>query len=99
MACGALPKAQKAAFVIFWETSEFIVRGQPDRGGNGSSHARGSLRSIPIARCVLVKRTRKGPLRDVLARDVRRLRVERRLSQEGLAYRTYLSGEESARLR
>jgi hypothetical protein len=34
-----------------------------------------------------------------LARNMRRLRAERHLSQEGLAYRTDLSGEESARLR
>jgi hypothetical protein len=42
-----------------------------------------------------VKRTHKGPLRDVLAKNVRRLRAMRRLSQEALAHecginRTYL---------
>jgi transcriptional regulator with XRE-family HTH domain len=46
-----------------------------------------------------VKRTHKGPLRDVLAKNMRRLRAERRLSQEALANecginRTYLSGVE-----
>ncbi|WP_201724270.1 helix-turn-helix domain-containing protein [Bradyrhizobium centrolobii] len=47
----------------------------------------------------LVKRTHKGPLRDILARNMRRLRAVRGLSQEALAYecginRTYLSGVE-----
>lgn len=47
----------------------------------------------------LVKRTHKGPLRDVLARNMRRLRAARGISQEALAYesginRTYLSGVE-----
>jgi transcriptional regulator with XRE-family HTH domain len=46
-----------------------------------------------------VKKTHKGPLRDVLARNMRRLRAERGLSQEALAHesginRTYLSGVE-----
>jgi transcriptional regulator with XRE-family HTH domain len=46
-----------------------------------------------------MKRTHKGPLRDVLARNMRRLRAARGLSQEGLAHecginRTYLSGVE-----
>ena len=46
-----------------------------------------------------MKKTHKGPLRDVLARNMRRLRAERGLSQEALAYecginRTYLSGVE-----
>lgn len=46
-----------------------------------------------------MKRTHKGPLRDVLARNMRRLRAERSLSQEALAHecginRTYLSGVE-----
>jgi transcriptional regulator with XRE-family HTH domain len=46
-----------------------------------------------------VKRTHKGPLRDVLARNMRRLRAARNLSQEALAHecginRTYLSGVE-----
>jgi transcriptional regulator with XRE-family HTH domain len=46
-----------------------------------------------------VKRTHKGPLRDVLAKNMRRLRAERGLSQEALAHecginRTYLSGIE-----
>ena len=46
-----------------------------------------------------MKKTHKGPLRDVLARNMRRLRAERALSQEALAHecginRTYLSGVE-----
>jgi transcriptional regulator with XRE-family HTH domain len=46
-----------------------------------------------------VKRTHKGPLRDTLAKNMRRLRAERGLSQEALAFecginRTYLSGVE-----
>jgi transcriptional regulator with XRE-family HTH domain len=48
--------------------------------------------------CV-VKRTHKGPLRDVLAKNMRRLRAARKLSQEALAHecginRTYLSAVE-----
>src|SRR5229473_8290261 len=47
----------------------------------------------------LLKRTHKGPLRDTLARNMRRLRAARGLSQEALAHecginRTYLSGVE-----
>jgi transcriptional regulator with XRE-family HTH domain len=46
-----------------------------------------------------VKRTHKGPLRDVLAKNMRRLRAVRGLSQEALALetdmnRTYLSSVE-----
>ncbi|NOJ48535.1 helix-turn-helix transcriptional regulator [Bradyrhizobium sp. WSM 1744] len=46
-----------------------------------------------------MKRTHKGPLRDILARNMRRLRAARGLSQEALAHdcginRTYLSGVE-----
>ena len=46
-----------------------------------------------------MKRTHKGPLRDTLAKNMRRLRATRGLSQEALAYesglnRTYLSGVE-----
>ncbi|MCC8976436.1 helix-turn-helix transcriptional regulator [Bradyrhizobium sp. Cham227] len=46
-----------------------------------------------------MKRTHKGPLRDVLARNMRRLRAARGLSQEALAHesginRTYLSSVE-----
>ena len=46
-----------------------------------------------------VKRTHKGPLRDIVARNMRRLRAARGLSQESLAHecginRTYLSGVE-----
>uniref|UniRef100_A0A973WNX2 Helix-turn-helix transcriptional regulator n=2 Tax=Nitrobacteraceae TaxID=41294 RepID=A0A973WNX2_9BRAD len=46
-----------------------------------------------------MKLTHKGPLRDVLAKNMRRLRAARGLSQEALAYecginRTYLSGVE-----
>jgi len=46
-----------------------------------------------------VKRTHKGPLRDVLAKNMRRLRAARGISQEALAHesginRTYLSGVE-----
>jgi transcriptional regulator with XRE-family HTH domain len=48
---------------------------------------------------VSVKRTHKGPLRDIVARNMRRLRAARGLSQEALAHecginRTYLSGVE-----
>ena len=50
---------------------------------------------------VSVKRTHKGPLRDILARNMRRLRATRGLSQEALAHesgvnRTYLSSVERA---
>jgi transcriptional regulator with XRE-family HTH domain len=50
---------------------------------------------------VSVKRTHKGPLRDVLASNLRRLRAARGLSQEALAHesgvnRTYLSSVERA---
>jgi transcriptional regulator with XRE-family HTH domain len=46
-----------------------------------------------------VKRTYKGPLRDTLAKNMRRLRAARGLSQEALAHesgmnRTYLSAVE-----
>lgn len=46
-----------------------------------------------------MKRTHKGPLRDILAKNMRRLRAERKLTQEALAYdcginRTYLSAVE-----
>jgi transcriptional regulator with XRE-family HTH domain len=46
-----------------------------------------------------VKRTHKGALRDILAKNMRRLRAERGLSQEALAHecginRTYLSSVE-----
>ena len=46
-----------------------------------------------------MKRTHKGPLRDTLAKNMRRLRASRGLSQEALAHesglnRTYLSGVE-----
>jgi DNA-binding XRE family transcriptional regulator len=48
-----------------------------------------------------VKRTYKGPLRDILAKNMRRLRAARGLSQEALAHesgmnRTYLSAVERA---
>jgi transcriptional regulator with XRE-family HTH domain len=48
---------------------------------------------------VSVKRTHKGPLRDTLAKNMRRLRATRKLTQEALAYdcginRTYLSAVE-----
>jgi transcriptional regulator with XRE-family HTH domain len=48
-----------------------------------------------------VKRTHKGPLRDVLAKNLRRLRAARGWSQEALAHesglnRTYLSSVERA---
>jgi transcriptional regulator with XRE-family HTH domain len=48
-----------------------------------------------------VKRTHKGPLHDILAKNTRRLRADRGLSQEALAHesglnRTYLSGVERA---
>lgn len=46
-----------------------------------------------------MKRTHKGPLRDTVAKNMRRLRAARGLSQEALAHecginRTYLSGVE-----
>jgi len=46
-----------------------------------------------------VKRTHKGPLRDVLAKNMRRLPADRSLSQEALAdacgiHRTYIGGIE-----
>jgi transcriptional regulator with XRE-family HTH domain len=46
-----------------------------------------------------VKRTHKGALRDILAKNMRRLRAEHGLSQEALAHecginRTYLSSVE-----
>lgn len=46
-----------------------------------------------------VKRTHKGPLRDILAKNMRRLRAVRGFSQEALAHecginRTYLSAVE-----
>jgi transcriptional regulator with XRE-family HTH domain len=49
-----------------------------------------------------VKRTHKGPLRDVLARNMRQLRAARGLSQETLAHesdvdRTYVSSIERAK--
>ena len=48
-----------------------------------------------------MKRTHKGPLRDTLATNMRRLRAARGLSQEALAHecgmnRTYLSAIERA---
>jgi transcriptional regulator with XRE-family HTH domain len=48
-----------------------------------------------------VKRTHKGPWRDILAKNMRRLRAECGLSQEALAHecginRTYLSAVERA---
>jgi len=48
-----------------------------------------------------VKRTHKGPLRDTLAKNMRRLRAARGLSREALAFgsgmnRTYLSAVERA---
>jgi transcriptional regulator with XRE-family HTH domain len=48
---------------------------------------------------VSVKRTHKGPLRDILARNMRLLRAKRGFTQEALAYecginRTYLSAVE-----
>ena len=46
-----------------------------------------------------MKRTHKGPLRDILAKNMRRLRAARGLTQEALAHdcginRTYLSAVE-----
>jgi DNA-binding XRE family transcriptional regulator len=46
-----------------------------------------------------VKRTHKGPLRDTLAKNMRRLRAARKLTREAIAYdcginRTYLSAIE-----
>jgi transcriptional regulator with XRE-family HTH domain len=50
----------------------------------------------------MAKRTHKGPLRDVLARNMRMLRAARGLSQEALAVdagidRTYVSSIERAK--
>ena len=46
-----------------------------------------------------MKRTHKGPLRDILAKNMRRLRAARKVTQEALAHdcginRTYLSAVE-----
>ena len=46
-----------------------------------------------------MKRTHKGPLRDVLAKNMRKLRAEQQLSQDALAdacgiHRTYIGGIE-----
>ncbi len=54
-----------------------------------------------IRRIASVKRTHKGPLRDILAKNMRRIRAARGLSQEALAHecginRTYLSAVERA---
>lgn len=48
-----------------------------------------------------MKRTHKGPLRDILAKNMRQLRAARGMSQEALAHacgvnRTYLSAVERA---
>ena len=48
-----------------------------------------------------MKRTHKGPLRDILAKNMRKLRAARGLSQEALAHesginRTYVSSVERA---
>ena len=48
-----------------------------------------------------MKRTHRGPLRDILAKNMRKLRAARGLTQEALAYdiginRTYLSSVERA---
>jgi transcriptional regulator with XRE-family HTH domain len=50
-----------------------------------------------------VKRTHKGPLRDILAKNMRRIRAVRGLTQEALAHdcginRTYLSAVERSEL-
>lgn len=52
-----------------------------------------------IGTICVVKRTHKGPLRDILAKNMRRLRAALGLSQEALAHecginRTYLSAIE-----
>lgn len=49
-----------------------------------------------------MKRTHKGPLRDVLAKNMRKRRSELELSQEALAdrsgiHRTYVSGVERSK--
>jgi len=69
-----------------------LHRPTPDEIGIAS----GNRQSAPIAS---VKKTQKGPLRDVLATSMRRLRAKRGLSQLALAHegginRTYLSGIE-----
>lgn len=48
-----------------------------------------------------MKRTHKGPLREILGKNMRRLRAARGVTQEGLAHdsgvnRTYLSAVERA---
>ena len=48
-----------------------------------------------------VKRNHPGPLRDLIAKNIRKLRAERNISQESLAHdsginRSYLSGVECA---
>jgi DNA-binding XRE family transcriptional regulator len=55
----------------------------------------------PIGMITSVKRAHKGPLRDVLARNMRKLRALHGLSQEALAHesdvdRTYVSSIERA---
>lgn len=61
----------------------------------------GRLKTNQFAAIASVKRTHKGPLRDVLAKNMRKLRAARGLSQEALAHesginRTYLSSVERA---
>jgi DNA-binding XRE family transcriptional regulator len=59
------------------------------------------LNAVTWHDCVSVNRAQKGPLRDVLARNMRRLRAVHGLSQEALAHesgvdRTYVSSIERA---
>ena len=72
-----------------------IEIGSSDRATESAGPSRQS------GRLACVKRTHKGPLRDVLATNMRRLRAARGLSQEALAHecgmnRTYLSAVEPA---
>ena len=77
---------------LFWDTGVFP-----------SSAFDCTLKAVALKAAIRtmasVKRTHKGPLRDILAKNMRRLRAARGLSQEALAYdsginRTYLSAIE-----
>jgi DNA-binding XRE family transcriptional regulator len=86
-----------------------------DRDQDGGHGARAPLPTQRLSECTLkavafissigmivsVKRAQKGPLRDVLARNMRKLRAVHGLSQEALAHescvdRTYVSSIERA---
>jgi DNA-binding XRE family transcriptional regulator len=81
-----------------------------ENGGHGAKRAiahptkctlKAAASNPSIGMIASVKRTHKGPLRDVLARNMRKLRAARGLTQEALAHesgvnRTYLSSVERA---